>query len=250
MTALLPGERLDDLFWGGLRIVQSGSAPAFSLDALLLADFLTGRPEHRLADLGTGTGVIPLLALAWKKAGQVCGLELMPALAALAAKSAELNGLQGQMNVIEGDLRQASLLLGAGSFDLVVCNPPYHRRQSGRPSPDPLLAAARSELLCSLEDVFREGAALLKEAGGLFLIHRPPRLAECFALAGAYGLRPARLRAVHSFAHQPARAFLLELRKGGRGEMVLLPPLTVYEREGVYSGEAAGIFGVPAEVRV
>ncbi|MCL2678605.1 MAG: methyltransferase, partial [Clostridiales bacterium] len=242
----LPGERFDDLFWGGLRIAQSHSVPAFSLDALLLADFLTGSPQDRLADLGAGTGVISLLALAWQKAGQVCALELMPALALLAEKSAAENGLQGQMRVVEGDLRLASGLLGAGLFDLVVCNPPFHRPQSGRPSPDPLLAAARSELFCSLEDVFREGAALLSTGGGLFLIHLPQRLEECFRLSRAYGLRPARLRAVHSFAPQPARAFLLELRKGGRGELAFLPPFVVYEREGVYSGEAAGLFASSA----
>ena len=140
---LREGERIDDLELKGLRIIQSRKGFRFGMDAVLLAHFVDVRPGDRVADLGTGTGIIPLLLAGHTKASKLTGLEIQPEMADMAGRSVALNNLTDRVSILQGDLRQAHELLGYGGFDVVTCNPPYERQGSGVVSEDRALAIAR-----------------------------------------------------------------------------------------------------------
>lgn len=235
-------QKIEYLKWGNLRIIQDETLPRFSLDAVLLADFATVPPHGEIADLGTGTGIIPLLLHARNPLCKVYALELMPQMVELAQKSVNLNDLSRRIKVVCGDICRAGELMGKGAFDLVVCNPPYFLSGCGHVSRDPLRAAARAEIHCCLEDVVREGAVLLKDQGRLAFCQRPARLEEALRLLYKYQITPLRLRMVRSFANANPEHFLIEGIKGAKGQLETLPPLTVYQTPACYSEEAAAIF--------
>lgn len=239
---LAPGERVDDLGHGGLRILQSEYAPRFSIDAVLLADFAMVRPGETAADLGCGTGVISLLLAAKQSACRLVALELMPVMAELARRSVELNSLSQQISVINGDIADAPRLLGEGQLEAVISNPPYYKLGHGRQNADPLVAAARSECFCPLAVLLDSAAALLRPRGRLYLVHRANRLAELTAGLEQRGLRLSLLRPVQPYAGKPANLILLRADKGGRGGTEILPPLLVYDQPGIYSAEMERIY--------
>ena len=249
---LLPEERIETLNRSGQKIIQNSAAPCFSLDALLLADFIkrhgpAADAPLRFADLGTGTGIIALLLAAYYPHSLGKGLELMPQMAQMAGRSVALNGLEDRLQVVEGDLRNVARLsaLAKGAFDLVCANPPYGRLGEGKVSADPLMAAAKSEVHANLADCLHAAAYLLAPGGLFFLVHRPKRLAEALALCLEQGLAPRFLRMVQPFAEKEANHFLLAAQKGGRKDLLVLPPLIVYGASGDYAAEAATILQHP-----
>jgi len=235
-------QRIESLKWGNLRIIQDQKLPRFSLDAVLLADFVDLAQNGKIADLGAGTGIITLLLHARSPLSRIFAIELVPQMAKLAQKSMEINNLSGQIEVIQGDLCQAGALLEKGAFDLVICNPPYGENGTGRISSDPIRAAARTEIYCRLEDVIREGAALLKDNGHLALCHRPARLQETLSIFSNHKIVPIRLRLVQPFADAAPEHFLIEGVKGAEGQLDILPSLILYQSPGCYSEEAKMIF--------
>jgi len=239
---LKEGERLDRLLWGGLRIIQSGRYFSFALDSVLLAWFANIGGRDQVADLGCGTGVLSLLLSARAAEATFTAIEIMPELADAAARSVAINNLDGQIKVINGDLSTAAGLIGRAGFDLVVCNPPYRPVKRGKLSPNPLRAAARSEVYCTLQDVIRESSALLKPGGKLALVYLPGRLEELLVLLGQYGLSAARLRLVQPSVNKGANIVLLEAVKGSGGELKLEPTWHVYEEDGTYSAPIKEIF--------
>jgi len=239
---LRQGERIDELGRGGMKIIQSSSAPCFSIDAVLLARFVPLKAGQRVVDLGSGTGIIPLLLLARERSLRVSGLELMPEMAELSRRSVALNGLEAHIEILQGDIREAAALLGKATADLVVANPPYYAAGRGRESADLLRAAARSERFCPLPLLFSQAAALLKPLGRFALIHRAERLAELITLGRDHGLHGERLRLVQPRAQEPANLLLLEFCKGGRRQLQIPPPLCVYGEGREYSVEMAAIY--------
>ena len=240
---LAAGERMDDLRRGGLKVIQNPTAPCFSLDAVLLADFVLPKSGDIVVELGAGTGVIALLLAVKEPACRIRALEIMRPMADMARRSVTLNGLAERVEILEADMRQAARLLGRACSRLVVSNPPYYAPGSGRQSADELSAAARSEVFCSIEELAREAAALLIPLGEFCLIQRAARLAEVLEALYTAGLRPQTLRLVQPFADRPANLFLLKAVKGGRAETILPPPLVIYEKPGVYSQEMRQIYG-------
>ncbi len=230
-------ERTDELGRKGYRIIQDTEAFCFGADAVLLADFAQAGKNDRVLDMGTGNGILPLLLEARDKGASYEALEIQPAMAALARRNAALNGLEDKIHVTEGDNKEASRLFGRGSFRVVVTNPPYMRENHGLVNPESAKAIARHELLCSLEDILREAAAVLVPGGRFFMIHRPARLAEIIAGMRAHGLEPKRLRMVHSFADSPAEMVLVEGVRGGRPYMTVEAPVIMYREKGVYTDE-------------
>ena len=245
---LRENERIDILNKSGLRIIQNTSAPCFSVDAVLLADFVNVKSGQSIIDLGTGTGIIPLLLAA--KGGRpmaaptitIAGLEIMPEMAELARRNVALNGLDDEICIVEGDLKQAETYFKKSNADIITCNPPYYRKESGKISAKPLFAAARTEIYCDLADVMNAAAVLLKVGGSLNLIHRAQRLSEAITLAREYGLMPERLQMIHPYLHAEANLFLMEARKGGQGELKILPALAVYEPGGEYTAEMKRVY--------
>ena len=242
---LLPPEkeRIDDLRRGGQQLIQNSAAPCFAIDALLLADFCQPKAADRLLELGSGTGVVSLLLAAKQPNCQISALELMPQMADLSRRNVALNGLERRITVHEGDIRQADQLFGKASFDVLVSNPPYYAVGRGRANQDQLFAAARSEQYCTIDQLAAQAALLLKPLGSLYLVHRASRLADVLAALLEHNLRPQILRPVQPFATKPANLFLLQAVKQGQQESKLLPPLVIYESEGVYGAEMRAIYG-------
>ena len=240
---LLPNERIDELQRNGYRIIQNEKKFCFGMDAVLLSGFARAGKGERVLDLGTGTGIIPILMEAKTEGESFTGLEIQEEMAEMAARSVKLNGLEEKVSIIQGDLKEASKQFGKASFDVVTCNPPYMNQNHGLKNPDEPKAIARHELLCSFEDVAREAAALLKSGGRLYLVHRPHRLTEIFETLRAHKLEPKRMKFVHPFADAEANMVLIEAFRGGRPQMRVEAPVIVYEKPGVYTNEIYEIYG-------
>ncbi|HWQ60837.1 MAG TPA: tRNA1(Val) (adenine(37)-N6)-methyltransferase [Negativicutes bacterium] len=235
---LRPGERLDDLLIGGLKIIQRADQFRFSLDAVLLAHFATVKKAAAAVDLGAGTGVLGLL-LAARGAKSVTGVEMNPELADMARRSIGVNGLDDRLAVLCADVRSIkdAGLLAARRWDLVVTNPPYRTPGGGAISPRGALAAARHELAGGVDDFVTAAAFLLKERGRLAMVHLPERLADIVAAMRGAGLEPKRLRLVHSTPDKAAKLLLVEGARGAKPGLAVMPPLFVYGGDGRYGRE-------------
>ena len=245
-----PGERVDDLQRGGLRIIQDPSLFSFGMDAVLLSAFasedpvLGRRQDARGLDLGTGTGIIPILMSDRTRAAHLTGLEIQEASADMAERSVRLNGLQERITIVRGDIREADRIFAAASFDFVTCNPPYMIGSHGLQNPGSPKAIARHELLCTFEDVAEAAGDLLRPRGHFFLVHRPFRLAEIISTLTARGLEPKRMRLVCPYLDREPNMVLLDCVRGGRSRLQVLPPLIVYQAPGVYTDEIYEIYGM------
>lgn len=236
-------ERIDDLQRNGYRIIQKKKGFCFGMDAVLLSGFAQVREGERAIDLGTGTGIIPILLKAKTAGDHFIGLEIQEEVAEMAARSVSLNHLGDQVEIVRGDIREASQLFGRASFDVVTSNPPYMNDQHGLKNPDMLKAISRHEVLCTLDDVCREAAALLKPGGRFYMVHRPHRLAEIISALKQYKLEPKRMKLVHPFVDKEANMVLIEAVRGGKSMMKVEAPVIVYREPGVYTDEIYTIYG-------
>lgn len=240
---LKTGERLDDLERGGYRIIQNRRRFCFGMDAVLLSGFAGVRDGGRVLDLGTGTGIIPILLEAKTNGEHFTGLEIQEESADMARRSVKLNGLEHKIEIVTGDIRDASTLFGASSFDVVTTNPPYMIAQHGLKNADAAKTIARHEVLCTLGDVVEQSARLLKPGGRFFMVHRPFRLVEIFCLMHQYGIEPKRMRMVHPFADQEPNMVLIEGLRGGKARLTVEKPLIVFKEQGIYTEEIRETYG-------
>ena len=240
---LKENERLDELQRNGYRIIQNPKKFCFGMDAVLLSGFARARAGDQVLDLGTGTGIIPILLEAKTEAAHLVGLEIQEESADMARRSVELNHLQDKITIVQGDIKEAGTLFGAASFDVVTCNPPYMIGQHGIKNPEAPKAIARHEILCTLEDVVSRAAKVQKPGGNFYLVHRPFRLAEIMVVLQKYGLEPKRMRLVYPFADKEPNMVLLEANRGGRPRMTVERPLIIYREKGVYMPEIYEIYG-------
>ena len=243
ITDLMENERLDDLQRNGLKIIQKTDGFCFGMDAVLLSGFASVKPGERALDLGTGTGIIPLLLSAKTKGDHFTGLEIQTEIMKMAQRSVALNGLEKKIDIIQGDIKEASRIFGAASFDVVTSNPPYMNEAHGLKNPGDVKAISRHEVLCTLEDVVREGTKALKPGGRFYMGHRPHRLAEIITVMRQYKLEPKRMKFVHPFADKDANMVLIEAVRGGGAWLKLEPPVIVYKEPGVYTDEIYEIYG-------
>lgn len=240
---LKDGERLDDLQRNGYRIIQDPDRFCFGMDAVLLSGFAHARKEDRILDMGTGTGIIPLLMEAKYHPTHLTGLEVQEESADMARRSVALNDLSDKITIVTGDIKEADSLFKAASFDCITCNPPYMIDNHGITNPEEPKAIARHEILCTLDDVVRQAAKLLKPGGHFFLVHRPFRLAEIMTTMSQYKLEPKRMQLVYPFVNKEPNMVLLEATRGGRPRMTVEKPLIVYQSPGVYMPEIYDIYG-------
>lgn len=240
---LKEGERIDDLERNGYRIIQHPEKFCFGMDAVLLTGFARARRSDRLLDLGTGTGIIPLLMEAKYGCAHLTGLEIQAESADMAERSVELNGLSDRIEIVTGDIKEADHLFPSASFDCITCNPPYMIGQHGLANPDAPKAIARHEILCTFEDVARQTERLLKPGGHFFLVHRPFRLAEIIVTLARYHLEPKRMQLVHPYVDREPNMVLLEAVRGGRPRMKVEKPLIVFRRPGEYMPQIREIYG-------
>ena len=253
-------EQIDTLK-NGYKIIQDTERFQFGIDAVLLADFAAGSVHEgdKVIDLGTGTGIIPLLmAGRWKstegafdtplggtQAPQVTftGLEVQEASAEMAAQSVALNGLEGQIQIVHGDLKEAGSLFPKHSFNVVTCNPPYMIDEHGRGNALDAKTIARHEVLCTLEDVVAAADTLLATHGKFFMIHRPFRLPEIFSALEKHNMEMKCMRLIQPFAGKEPNMVLVEARKNAKRRLTIEPPLIVRNDDGEYTAEIRQIYG-------
>ena len=240
---LKENERIDDLERNGYHIIQDTRRFCFGMDAVLLSGFARVKDGARVLDLGTGTGIIPILLSAKTGAAHLTGLEIQEDSADMAWRSVRLNGLETKISIVTGDIKEAGSLFDAASFDVITCNPPYMTAQHGLTNPEDAKAIARHEILCTLEDVIAQAARLLRPGGNFFMVHRPFRLAEIMVLLRAYRLEPKRMQLVYPFVDKEPNMVLIEANRGGKPRMTVEKPLIVYREPGVYMEEIYEIYG-------
>lgn len=240
---LYPGERLDDLQRNGYKIIQNEKKFCFGMDAVLLSGFARVKEAERVLDMGTGTGIIPILLAGKTQGRHFTGLEIQRESADMAMRSVQINHLEERISIIEGDIREADTLFGAASFDVITCNPPYMTGQHGLVNPNQPKAIARHEICCTLEDVIRQASRLVRPGGRFYLVHRPFRLAEIMNVMISYKLEPKRMRLVYPFADREPNMVLLEGIRGGKSRITVEKPLIVYKSPGVYTDEIYEWYG-------
>lgn len=238
-----PGERIDDLQRNGYRIIQNPERFCFGMDAVLLAGFAKDAAGKRLLDIGTGTGILPLLLEARTEILQLFGLEIQEESADMARRSVKLNGLEEKIKIVTGDIKEADKLFEAASFDVITCNPPYMIGQHGLQNAEMTKTIARHEVCCTFQDIAEMTAKLLKPGGHFYLVHRPFRLAEILVTLSCSKLEPKRMQLVYPFADKEPNMVLIEAVRGGRPRMTVGKPLIVYESPGVYTEEIYNIYG-------
>ena len=240
---LKAGERIDELQRNGYQIIQNENGFCFGMDAVLLSGFAKVKKGESALDLGTGTGIIPILLEAKTEGRHFTGLEIQETSADMAQRSVCLNDLNEKVEIVRGDIKEAVDLFGKASFDVVTSNPPYMTGQHGLVNPDMPKAIARHEILCTLEDVIGQASALLKENGRFYMVHRPFRLSEIMVTMSRYRLEPKRMKLVYPFVDKEPNMVLIEGLKGGRPRVTVEKPLIVYEKPGVYTSEIYDIYG-------
>ena len=243
MIELKENERIDDLERNGYKIIQNEKKFCFGMDAVLLSGFASVREGETVLDIGTGTGIIPILLEAKTNGSHFTGLEIQEESAEMAGRSVALNGLSEKIDIICGDINNSADLFEAGSFNVITTNPPYMIGEHGLVGDNKEKAIARHEICCTLEDIVREGSRLLKYNGRFYMVHRPFRLVEIFATLTKYHLEPKRLKLVYPFVDKEPNMVLIEALKGGNPRLTVEKPLIVYKEPGVYTDEIYDIYG-------
>ena len=241
MLNLRDNERLDDL-QNGYEIIQNPEYFCFGMDAILLSHYVNMMGDKRVLDLGSGNGIIPVMLAALTKSTYIRGLEIQPYNVDLASRSIEHNNIIDRAQVIQGDIRDASKLFEASSFDIVVTNPPYMKSVAGVKNESDARTIARHEVLCSLEDVISAASAVLKTNGRFYMVHRPLRLVEIFSLMRNYHLEPKRMQLVYPYVDKEPNMVLIEGIKGAKPEMRVDKPLIVYKQGGEYTQQLLDIY--------
>ena len=236
-------ERLDDLQRNHYQIIQNPEKFCFGMDAVLLSGFAGARQGDKVLDLGTGTGIIPILMSAKTQAMHLTGLELQEESADMARRSVLLNGLQDKIEIVTGDIREAGSYFQPASFEVITCNPPYMPKGHGLVNPEGPKAIARHEIYCTLTDVAVAAEKLLNPGGKLYMVHRPFRLAETFTVLTAHRLTPKRMRLVYPYLDQEPNMVLIEAALDGRSGMVVEKPLIINQAPGVYTEEIVQLYG-------
>jgi len=241
-TLVKPDERVDDLQLKGLRIIQNPKGFCFGIDAVLLSNYCEVRRGDTVVDLGTGTGIIPFLIAGKSEAAMLYAVEIQEAVADMARRSVQLNGLEERIRIINDSLLNLREHLEAGSVQVVVSNPPYVARGSGVLSQAGPKAISRHEIHCTFEDVAQSANYALGVGGRFYLIHRPDRLADVLVACRQNGLEPKRLRLIQPKPDTAPNLFLLKCVKGGGPELRFEDPLIVYTADGEYTEEIHAIY--------
>lgn len=244
-----PEERIDDLHRKGYRIIQDPKKFCFGMDAVLLTGFANINDNESVLDLGTGTGIIPLLLEAKTNAKSFKALEIQPESVDMARRSVCLNQLENKIEIVEGDIKEADQLFPLSSFDVVTCNPPYMNSGKGLLNDKSSKAIARHEIYCTLSDVIQAAARVVKVGGRFYMVHRPHRLAEIIEELRKKRMEPKRIRFVHPYADKEANMVLIESVRHGKSMVKIEKPLIVYKEVNKYTKEIYDIYGYEYEVQ-
>ena len=237
-------ERIDDLEYKGLKIIQNRKGFCFGIDSILLTDFAKGiKKESKVIDLGTGTGIIPILLSSKSRASKFWGIEIQSEVAEMAQRSILLNSLEEKITIINKDIKQLEENFEKNSIDVIVANPPYKKANCGIKNENQSKVIARHEIKANLEDFICISSKLLKTHGELYMIHRPERLIDIVELCRKYKIEPKNIRMVYPNEESKPNMILIKAVKQSGKFLIIEKPLIVYQKNGKYTEEILKIYG-------
>lgn len=239
---ILENERLDELHRKGYKIIQDPNRFCFGMDAVLLSAFANVRKNEKVLDIGTGTGIIPILMEARYGGESYVGIEIQEDVADMASRSVKYNNLEEKIIIDNADVKDALELYGSSHFDVITTNPPYMTVDKGLINPSDTKAISRHELSVKLEDIVSISSKILKNKGRFYMIHRPARLVEIMNVMRKYNLEIKRIRMVHPYIDKEANMVLIEAMHDGKPFLKVENPLIVYEKSGEYTKEVMDIY--------
>lgn len=240
---LKENERIDDLQFNNLKIIQNTDGFCFGIDSVLLSDFAKEIPSRSaVLDLGTGTGILGILLCAKTKLSKIYGIEIQKDMCDMAQRSIKLNGLEDRFSIINDNIQNLTSVFEAQSIDAIISNPPYKKDRSGIQNESQKKLIARHEITASLEDFISISSKLLKSNGNLYMVHRPERLVDLFYLLRKYQLEPKKLRMVHSYSDSKPKLFLVKATKNAKSFLNIEKPLIIYHHDGSYTDEIYKIY--------
>lgn len=236
-------ERIDDLEFKNLKIIQNKDGFCFGIDSVLLSDFAKNiKKDSMVLDLGTGTGIIPILLCGKTKLKKVIGIELQEEVAKMAKKSIKLNNLEDKFNVINENILNLNKIYENQTFDVIVSNPPYKKKDTGITNENEKKIISRHEISASLEDFIKISKDLLKDKGEFYMVHRPERLVDIFELMRKYKIEPKILKMVYSYKNKEPKLILIKGVKNAKPFLKVESNLYIYEDTGEYTEEILKIY--------
>ena len=235
-------ERVDDLHRNGYRLIQDPKRFCFGVDAVLLSGFAAAKKGDKVLDLGTGTGIIPILMSAKTQAAHFSALEIQPESAEMARRSVMLNDLQDKIDIVEGDIKKAAEIFKPSYFDVITTNPPYMNFEGGLKNSFDPKTIARHEVLCSLDDIALAAQKLLKFGGHFYMVHRPHRLTDIMCTLRSHKIEPKKIRFVQPYANREPNMVLIEGVRSGKPMVKVMPTLVIYKDDGTYTDEIIDIY--------
>ena len=236
-------ERIDDLHIKDYKIIQNTKKFCFGMDAVLLSNFAKVFKDEKVLDLGTGTGIIPILLEAKTEGSSFNGVEIQEDMVEMANRTLKINKLEDKISFIHGDIKEADKLFPLSSFDVVTTNPPYMNTGNGLVNNNSSKTISRHEILCTLNDVIYAASKLVKVKGRLYMVHKPQRLVEIISVLKEHKLEPKRVRFVHPYLNKPANMVLIEAIRHGNSQILIEEPLIVYNGINQYTEEIYKIYG-------
>jgi len=240
---LKENERIDDLEYKGLKIIQNTEGFCFGIDAVLLSDFAKEiRNNSKVLDLGTGTGILAILLVGKTNLEKIYGVEIQEQVAQMAKRSVRLNNLENKIEIINKNIKELEEIFKKNSFDSIITNPPYKKLETGKTNEKENKFISRHEVTANLEDFIKISFNLLKDKGTFYMVHRPERLAEIIYTLKKYKLEPKKIRFVHSNYNQEPKMFLIKAVKNAKEFLKVEKPLFIYNEQGEYTEEILKIY--------
>lgn len=237
-------ERIDDLQYKGLKIIQNKDGFCFGVDSVLLSDFAkTLKQNSTVVDIGTGTGIIGLLLCKKTNLKKIYGVEIQKEVAQMAKRSIELNNLQDKFDIINSDINDIFNFLEPNTIDCIVTNPPYKKVDTGVKNEDEKQMISRHEVKCTLEDIIEKSSKLLKDRGEFYMVHRAERMVDIMCILRKYRLEPKNIRFVHPKQNEKPNLILVKAIKYANEFLKIDKPLVIYDENGNYTDEINKIYG-------
>ena len=244
MKEILENERIDDLEFKGLKIIQNKDGFCFGIDSILLSDFAKEiKKGSKVIDLGTGTGIIGILLCMKTELSKIMGVEIQKEVYDMAKRSIKLNNLENKFEIINENIKNLENIIETGTFDAVVTNPPYKKIGTGLTNENEKKLISRHEITANLEDFIKVSSKMLKDKGTLYMVHRPDRMVDIIELLRKYKLEPKKIKFVYPNANKDANLILLKAVKNANPFLKIEKPLYVYNQNGEYSDEILKIYG-------
>ena len=240
---LKENERIDDLQYKGLKIIQNKKGFCFGIDSVLISDFAKGiSNSSTVIDIGTGTGIIALLLLAKTDCKKIYGIEVQEEVAQMARRSVKLNNMKDKIEILNINIKNVFSILEKNKYDVIVTNPPYKKLDTGLTSIDKRQLISRHEIECTLEDIIENSNKLLKDLGVFYMVHRAERLVDIMCLLRKHKLEPKNVRFVHSKQGEKPNLILVRAVKNAKPFLKIDTPLIIYKDNGEYTDEVLEIY--------